>query len=196
MRNICVYCASSNHVDRAFFGVADEMGAAIAQRAGTLVYGGGHVGLMGAVARAVHAHGGKVVGVIPQSMVDVELAYREADELIVTENMRQRKQVMEDRSDAFVALPGGFGTLEELFEILTHRQLGYHNKPIVIVNAHGFYDPLVELFDHMYEHRFAREKYRETYDVVGTVGEVFEVLGKARTAEHQSSRTSDKNTHA
>jgi len=173
---VCVYCSSRDVVDPAFFTVAQAMGRAIAQRAGTLVYGGGSVGLMGAVARAVHAHGGKVVGVIPESMVQHELAYHDADELIVTDTMRERKRLMEERADAFVTLPGGFGTLEELFEILTHRHLGYHNKPIVVLNSDGFYNPLIELLEHLYEHQFARESTRGTYHIVDNVDAVFTAI--------------------
>jgi cytokinin riboside 5'-monophosphate phosphoribohydrolase len=179
MNALCVYCSSSDHIDASFHGVAAEMGRAIAQRVGTLVYGGGAVGLMGIVARAVHAHGGKVVGVIPESMTGKEIAYRDANELIVTPDLRTRKRIMEERSDAFVALPGGFGTLEELFEILTHRYLGYHDKPIAILNAHGFFDPLVTLFEHMYEHRFARPRQREQYHVTDSVTGVFDYLTTA-----------------
>lgn len=178
MQALCVYCSSSNSIDTAFHGVAVEMGRAIANQVGTLVYGGGDVGLMGVVARSVHEQGGKVVGVIPESMTSKEIAYHDADELIVTPDMRTRKRIMEERADAFVALPGGFGTLEELFEILTHRLLGYHDKPVVILNSDGFYDPLVSLFEHMYEHRFARAKQRETYRVTPTVDGVFEYLLK------------------
>ncbi len=176
-KSICVYCSSRNVVDPAFFALSEAMGEAIAKRAGTLVYGGGAVGLMGAVARAVHKANGRVVGVIPESMLSHEVAYHDADELVVTETMRQRKLIMEQRADAFVTLPGGFGTLEELFEIMTHRQLGYHDKPVVILNADGFYDPLITLFEHLYDHKFARESTRDTFHIVPTVDAVFEVLG-------------------
>ena len=142
-----------------------------------LVYGGGKIGLMGEVARAVHAHGGEVVGVIPESMTDVEIAYHEADELIVTQTMRERKHVMEDRADAFVTLPGGFGTLEELSEMIVGRLLGFHDKPLVLLNSHGFYDPLLKLFDHFIEHRFAKPKHLGVYSVVSTPAEAMAVVG-------------------
>jgi uncharacterized protein (TIGR00730 family) len=176
MPAICVYCASSTNIDHAYYGVARAMGVEIARRGDTLVYGGGSVGLMGEVARAVKEGGGRVVGVIPQSLVEAEFAYRQADELIVTSDMRTRKAEMDRRCDAFVTLPGGFGTLEELFETLTGRLLSYHNKPIVIVNSAGFYDPLIELMEHMYEHRFARPKSRELYRVVKEVSEVYAAM--------------------
>ncbi len=175
-RSVCVYCASRGQVEPAFGALADELGAALGERGWSLVYGGGSVGLMGRVARATHAAGGRVVGVIPESMDTVEIAYRDADELIVVDTMRQRKQIMDDRADAFVILPGGFGTLEELSEVITHRYLKYHTKPVVIVNHDGFYDPLLELFRHFIEHGFASASFSEMYDVVDGVAGVLAAL--------------------
>jgi uncharacterized protein (TIGR00730 family) len=175
-RSICVYCSSSDQVDRAHFAVAEQLGSAIGQHGDTLVWGGGRVGLMGQVARSAHAHGGKVVGVIPESMTNVEIAYHEADELIVTQTMRQRKAIMDQKSDAFVILPGGFGTLEELAEMITLKLLKYHDRPIVIINVDNFYDPLIELFEHFIEHQFAKPKHRQLYHVVTEVAEVFKAL--------------------
>lgn len=166
-------------MDAGHFGVAEAMGRAIAERGWTLVWGGGRVGLMGAVADAARAGGASVVGVIPESMTSVELAYREADELVVTADMRSRKQVMDERSDAFVVLPGGFGTLEELSEMMVQRILGYTDRPIVLVNPDGFYDPLLRLFDHFVERRFAKRKYLEMLTVVGSVEEAVGVLAGA-----------------
>lgn len=163
--SICVYCASSDAVDGSFFDAARHLGGLIGRSGHTLVYGGGRIGLMGALALAVHEHGGRVVGVIPKSMVDKEYAYRDADELVVTDDIRQRKAIMDRRADAFVALPGGFGTLEEVAEVVAHRQLQMHNRPVVIVNSSGFYDPLLSLFDHFIEHRFAKARHRESYHV-------------------------------
>lgn len=185
-QTICVYCASSNHVDPAYFGVATAMGEAIAKQHCNLVYGGGSVGLMGKVAEAVELHGeesssrpqSKVIGVIPEALLHMEVGKTDCDELIVTKDMRTRKAEMDKRADAFVTLPGGFGTLEELFEVLTHKMLEYHNKPIVIVNHDRFYDPLIELMEHMYEHHFARAKSRELYRVVATVDEVFPAIAE------------------
>ncbi len=163
--SICVYCASSDAIDGAFFDAARQLGGLIGRGGHTLIYGGGCIGLMGALALAVHEHGGRVVGVIPKSMVDKEYAYRDADELIVTDDIRQRKAIMDRRADAFVALPGGFGTLEELVEVLAHRQLRTHDRPVVIVNSNGFYDPLLSLFEHFIEQRFAKPRHRESYHV-------------------------------
>jgi len=137
---------------------------------------------MGEVARAVKQHGGKVVGIIPHVLVESEFAFTDADELIYTDDMRSRKAQMDQRADAFVILPGGFGTMEEMFEILVGRVLGYHNKPIVILNVQGFYDPLIELMDHMYEHRFARPGTRDLYQVVGEVAQVYDAIEAQRVA--------------
>ena len=160
-KSICVFCSSSNEVDRVYFDLAEDLGRRIVDAGYDLVWGGGDIGLMGALARAAQQQGGKVIGVIPESMADREIAYRQADELIVTADMRQRKQIMEQRAGAFIALPGGFGTLEELLEIVTLRLLGYHDKPVVLINADGFYDGLLAFIDHLYAQRFAREKQRK-----------------------------------
>ena len=166
LQTICVYCSSSNRIALSYFDMADEVGRLLAQRGYTLLYGGGNVGLMGQMARAVHAHGGRVVGVIPEALKTREgVAYHVADELITTETMQQRKAILFTRADAFLVLPGGFGTLEEFMEVLTLRQLGYHDKPIALVNTDGFYDPLLELFDHLYREQFARARARDSYYV-------------------------------
>ncbi|HZP84799.1 MAG TPA: TIGR00730 family Rossman fold protein [Chthonomonadaceae bacterium] len=170
---ICVYSSSSDAIAPAFFEAATELGAEMARRGHALVFGGTSVGLMGAVARAVHASGGTVIGVIPQSIHERGIAYEIADELIVTRDLRERKAYMEARAEAFVTLPGGFGTLEELLEILTLKQLQAHDKPIALINAQGFYDPLAHLFEHIYRERFARPEYRNLYhfapDAVGAL---------------------------
>ena len=167
IRNVGVYCASSNRIDKKYFTVAAETGRLLAERGLTLVYGGGNVGLMGTVARAVHEHGGEVFGVIPDALRQVEgVAYDLADELVITETMQERKRQMFTRAEAFLVLPGGFGTLEEFMEVLTLRQLGYHHKPLV--NTDGFYDPLLELFEHYYRTAFAKPQYRALYHVAPT----------------------------
>lgn len=166
MKSVCVYCSSSKRVDGVYFDAAERVGQLIAERIGTLVFGGNDVGCMKAVADAVKRHGGRVVGITPKLMVDQGIAYERADELIVTDDMRQRKAMMEARADGFLTLAGGFGTLEELFETLVGRLLGYHTKPIVLLNTADFYTPLVEMFEHMYAHRFARPEQRHTYTVV------------------------------
>lgn len=176
MKSICVYCSSSDHIDPAFRGPAKALGTLIGERGDQLIYGGGSVGLMGEVARSVHAAGGKVVGVIPQSLTTAEIAYHNADELIVTDTMRERKQIMDERADAFVVLPGGFGTLEELAEILVLKILGYTDRPLIIVNPDGFYDPLVELFNHFVEHKFAKPKHLDLVSFVGATEDVYALI--------------------
>lgn len=163
--SVCVFCSSSDAVDSVFFEAAAELGASMARRDMTLIYGGGAIGLMGALARAVHDHGGRVVGVLPEFMHARGLAYQDADELVVTGGMRERKAVMEARADAFVCLPGGFGTLEEILEVLTFKQLELHTKPIVLLNTQGFYDHLLQMFDRLYGERFARPSHRRLLHV-------------------------------
>lgn len=165
MKSVCVYSSSSDAVAPRFFHAAEQLGAALATRRISLVFGGGSVGLMGAVARSVHKHGGHVIGVIPNFMRRGEIAYEAADELIVTKDMRERKAVMESRADAFVALPGGFGTLEEILEVLTLRQLQTHAKPIAFLNVDGFFNPLLRMFEQLYEHQFTKAEYRGCYHV-------------------------------
>lgn len=170
---ICVYSSSSGDIDPAYFTVATRLGEAIVRRQDTLLFGGGMTGLMGATATAVHRCGGQVIGVIPRALNRPGIVYATCDELIVTAGLRERKAVMDERSDAFVALPGGYGTLEEILEIITLKQLGYHRKPVVIVNAYGFYDPLLEQFDRITQARFARPDSLDLYHVAGTAGDIF-----------------------
>ncbi len=164
-KSICVFCSSSDHVDQQFFDAARQLGLGIGCRRGTLVFGGTDLGLMRAVARAVHEGGGRVIGVIPEVFRNKGIAYEAADELIVTEDLRQRKSVMEHNADAFVVLPGGFGTLDELFEILALRLLRLHQKPVLMVNTGGFFDPLLEMFERVYGGRFANEEHRHLWQV-------------------------------
>ncbi|OGI23400.1 MAG: Rossman fold protein, TIGR00730 family [Candidatus Melainabacteria bacterium RIFOXYA2_FULL_32_9] len=168
-KNICIYCSASNTVDSAFFRAANKLGTLIATRGHTLVYGGGCVGLMGEVAKSVHHCGGEVIGVIPEGLRNKEVCYEQADELIVTKDMRERKATMEAKSDAFITIPGGFGTLEEILEMITARQLGFHNKPLVIVNINGFYDPLVQLFEHIFQHNFANANLKDSYYIASDI---------------------------
>lgn len=163
LKAVCIYGASSDAIPAKYFEAADRLGALMAENDYTLVFGGGAIGLMGAVARSIHRCGGSVVGVIPEFMMDWGVAYELSDELVVTADMRERKATMELMADAFIALPGGFGTLEEMLEIITLKQLGRMNKPIVFVNVGGFYDCLNATFERMYEQSFAKPEYRELY---------------------------------
>ncbi len=175
MKNICVYCSSSDAVAPIYLETARALGAQIAARGDTLIYGGANLGLMGALARAVHAGGGRVVGVIPQALQARGIAYAIADEVIVTSDLRERKATMEARADAFIALPGGIGTLEELLEVLTLRQLQAHTKPIVLLNTADYYAPLFALFTHLYRERFAKP-FENLYHVANDVDGIFNYL--------------------
>lgn len=172
---ICVYCSSSDAVAPEFGDLAEELGRAIAAAGHDLVYGGTAVGPMGRLADAVRAGGGHVTGVLPRVMVERGLADEAVDEQVVTEGMRDRKQGLEDAAEAFVVLPGGFGTLEELFEMLTMKQLGYHDKAIVLVDlirdGDRFWGPLLRLFEVLYDEGFAPRAYAELYAVVPGVAE-------------------------
>jgi uncharacterized protein (TIGR00730 family) len=170
---LCVYCASSDRLDPKYYAAAADLGREMVLRGWGLVYGGGKTGMMGAIARAVKQHGGRVVGVIPEFMKVRELAYDEADELVTVITMRERKLLMETRADAFVALPGGWGTLEEILEILTLRQLDVVKKPCVFLNQDGFYDPLLKLFEHMLAEKFYKASNLDLFRVAATVPEIF-----------------------
>ncbi|MGW0804342.1 LOG family protein [Nonomuraea sp. NPDC002799] len=154
--NICVFCSSSQNIDQKYLDLATEVGSELAKRGHTLVSGGATVSCMGAVTAATRAAGGRTIGVIPQVLVDIEIADEESDELVVTDGMRERKAVMDARSDAFLVLPGGIGTLEELFEIWTARVLGIHDRPLVILDPWGLYEPLKTLVTSMYDQGFTR----------------------------------------
>ncbi|MBB6562473.1 uncharacterized protein (TIGR00730 family) [Acidovorax soli] len=146
--SICVYCGSRPGEDAAYTQAATAVGEWIGAHGGQLVYGGGRSGLMGTVAEATRRAGGRVVGIIPQALVDKELANRACDELHIVQTMHERKAMMAERSDAFIALPGGIGTFEELFEVWTWRQLGYHDKPLGLLNVAGYYDGLLAFLNH------------------------------------------------
>jgi len=157
IRNICVYCGSNPGINPAYAKAARTLGGLMADNGVGLVYGGGGLGLMGEIARAVLAHGGRVTGIIPEFLSEKEHMLLDASEMIVVEDMHERKKLMFDKSDAFVALPGGIGTLEELVEQLTWAQLGRHSKPIVLVNIEGFWSPLVDLLAHLRREAFIRD---------------------------------------
>ena len=175
-KSLCVYCASSDRVDPKYFAVAAALGEAMAQREWGLIYGGGKTGFMGTVARSVKAGGGRVVGVIPEFMKERELAFTEADELISVITVRERKLLMETRADAFLALPGGWGTLEELLEILTLAHLETLQKPVIILNQEGYYDDLLRLFERIVAEKFMHATIRGKYAVAHTVEEIFPLL--------------------
>ena len=175
-RTICLYCGSRLGNDPAYGAAAEALGVAIAARGWRLVYGGGNVGLMGVAARATLAAGGQVVGIIPRGLLEREQGLAELSELIVTETLRERKGLMFERSDAFVAMPGGFGTIEELVETLTLRQLRYHDKPIILLNTAGYYDPLLQFFAHAVDTGFVPPSNLGLYAVADTLDELMALL--------------------
>jgi uncharacterized protein (TIGR00730 family) len=161
LRRVCVFCGSLSGVGDGYSSTARELGKLLADRGIELVYGGGHVGLMGELADACLAQGGHVTGVIPGGLFTREVAHRGVTTLHEVESMHERKRLMYDLSDAFVALPGGFGTLEELAEVVTWTQLGLHNKPAMLLDADGFWDPLAEQLDRMVSHGFLKPANRD-----------------------------------
>jgi uncharacterized protein (TIGR00730 family) len=165
MKSVTVYCASSTSLDPEFHEVAETVGREIARRGLGLVFGGGGIGLMGEVARAAKAGGARVTGIITSLLMDAEQGWSGCDELAVVETMRERKKLLAERGDSFLVLPGGIGTYEEFFEILVGRQLLEHDKPIGIVNAHGYYNPLVAMIEHGVEHRFMRPETRALFEI-------------------------------
>ncbi|MFA5900928.1 MAG: TIGR00730 family Rossman fold protein [Hyphomicrobium sp.] len=172
VRSVCVYCGSGLGLNPAYRAAAQTLGAALASNHIGLVYGGGSLGLMGEVARATLEHGGRVTGIIPGFLVEKEAMLRDVDEMIVTEDMHQRKRLMFDRSDAFVALPGGVGTLEELVEQLTWVQLGRHTKPVVVANIDGFWTPFLKLLTHMKADTFIRPGLDVSFTVVDSAEKI------------------------
>ena len=161
MKNICVYCGAYFNGDPVLKAAIEALADSMLKKEINLVFGGGSVGVMGLIANAVLARGGKVTGVIPQFLLDKEVEHTGVTNLIITENMHQRKQKMADLSDGFIILPGGFGTLEEFFEVLTWLQLGLHNNPIGLLNVDGFYDPLLLQMDMMVDRQFLKPANRQ-----------------------------------
>jgi uncharacterized protein (TIGR00730 family) len=186
MRRLCVFCGSQtgSHV---YIDAARRFGELLAQRGLGLVYGAGHIGLMGVLADAALASSGQVIGVIPKALVDKELAHRGLTTLHIVHTMHQRKAQMADLSDGFAALPGGFGTAEELFEILTWAQLGLHNKPVGLLNVAGFFDPLLAWLDHAVGEQFLKPKHRQLLLIDNDPGRLID-----RLLQQQPSPPTDK----
>lgn len=182
IRTICVYCGSSPGTDPAFVEAARVFGTILANNGIRLVFGGGAVGIMGAIAKSVVDHGGKITGIIPEFLVAREHAMRGADSLIITRDMHERKRKMFEMADAFVALPGGIGTLEEVVEQITWVQLGRHRKPILLTNIKGFWNPLCALIDHMKALEFIRGDLNFDLLVADNVADILPMLQKAAAA--------------
>lgn len=176
IKQICVFCASSSEINILYIEAATRLGQLLAENNVVCITGAGNQGLMGAVNDSVHRHGGKTCGIIPQFMVDSGWLHPELSEIVVTETMHERKALMASRADAFIVLPGGFGTLEELAEIVTWRQLDLHDKPIIILNINGYYDQLLAFFEKMIREKFMDERFRKTWQVADTPEEVILAL--------------------
>lgn len=165
INKLAVYCSSSDQINKAFFDHAGDLGTLMAQNQLELVYGGGMVGLMGQVAKSIKQQRGKTIGVVPEALHIDGVVNTIDDELIITPDMHTRKAKMIELADGFVGLAGGFGTLEEMLEVMTLKQLGYHNKPIVFLNTAGYYDHLFGMFEHIYAENFAKAEYRQLYHI-------------------------------
>ena len=174
--SLCVYCASSIKLDQAYQDAAVELGTIMAQQGVRLVFGGGRVGLMGLLADAVMAGGGEVVGVIPRHLDEAEIGHQGVTELHIVDNMHVRKEMMFRLADAVAVLPGGLGTLDETFEMMTWRQLGLHDKPILIVDVGGFWQPFLDLVDHVCDTGFASPKARGLFTTVDSVDEILPTI--------------------
>jgi len=189
VRNIAVFCASANGNHPAYKATAEELGRTLAAHNIGVVYGGAKVGLMLAVAEAALAANGKVIGVIPEVLVDLEVAHRGLTELHVTSTMHTRKALIGERSDAFIALPGGFGTFEELFEVLAWQSLKLHSKPIVLLNINGFYDQLITFLDHCVAEGMLKPKNYEALLIANTVEEALVKIDIASLSQNSLDRT-------
>ena len=200
LKSICVYCGSNAGTDPQFAAGAKALGTSLARDGIRLVYGGGSVGLMGIIARSVIDGGGAVTGIIPQFLKDREVMLKVADDLVVTRDMHERKRVMFERSDAFVAMPGGIGTLEELVEIMTWAQLDRHRKPILVANINGFWDPLTALFERMTEAGFLTKAFLANRVIlpvrfVDTIEEVIPTIRAALASVPEGELTGEAPAH-
>ena len=179
LRNLCCYCASSDRVARSHLDAASALGREAAARGVGIVYGAGSVGLMGELARAAMAAGGRVIGIIPELIEAWEVGLKEVDEYIVVDSMHTRKALMVERADAFCALPGGIGTLDELLEAITWRELGIHDKPIVLLDNDDFWQPLIALLEQLREGGFLRSPVHELFSIASTPAQVFDLIDQA-----------------
>ena len=187
IQSAAVYCGASSLSDPRFDAPTIELGKALANAGITLVYGGGSPGLMGKVANACMGAGGKVIGVIPDHILKLEPKRDGLSELHIVGNMHERKMMMADKADAFVIMPGGFGTLEEAFEVITWKYLAVHDKKIIIANIDGYWNPLLDLFKHMHKHQFVRDEHMETYVEAKSIEDV---MGFLVNVEKSSAQTS------
>jgi len=189
LKSITVFCASSRMIDSKYFEAARQLAEVLTQNNITAVYGGGAVGLMGALADYMLRNGGNITGVIPQFMLKVEWGHPEVKNMIVTKDMHERKQLLIDHADAVVALPGGSGTLEELLEVISLKRLGKFLKPIIIINTAGFYDPLVELLNKMVEENFMRPDHLKMWKVISHPSELIEAIRRSEAWDENAINT-------
>ncbi len=179
INRVCIFCASSSQVDKIYLEAAFRLGAILARESITIVYGGGAVGLMGELANGAMSQGGKVIGVIPAFMYELEWGYEAITELKIVKDMHERKKLVMENSDAIIALPGGCGTFDELFEALTMKRLGFYVNPIIIVNTKKFYDPLLELLDNSIAEKFMDARHRVMWSIVSRPEEVLKAIQAA-----------------
>lgn len=177
MKSVCVFCGAQNAVPKIYLDMADELGRDMARAQKQLVYGGGDCGLMGAVANGVLKENGRAIGVFPRSLGRIEVEHRGLTEMHMVNSMHERKQIMYDNADTFVILPGGCGTLDEMFEVITWRQIKIHEKTVIIYNFNGYWDHLIALLEHMVNVGFAKPETRQFYTVVNTKDELYQLLG-------------------
>ena len=178
--NICIYGASSRKLAKEYYDAAEALGALMARQGHTLVFGGGQEGIMGAVARGAHAHGGKIIGIAPRFFDQPGILFEECTEFIYTDTMRERKALMEEHSEAFMVLPGGIGTYEEFFEMLTLKQLGRHNKPMVMLNTRGYYNPMAAMLQNTVDEGFMSADCLELYGVCNSPEEALDYILTAK----------------
>ena len=184
-KNVCVFASSSQKLAKEYYMAAEELGYLLGINGCNIVYGGSRLGLMYACASSVKQNGGKIIGIMPKKLNDFGVGNPEdCDEFIVTEGMRERKALMDQKSDVIIALAGGFGTLEEIAEMIVQKQLGYNNKPIIFLNTNGFYDFLISFFDNIIKENFAKENSKKLYYVAQTPQEAMEYLKEYKSADY------------
>ena len=180
MKQLCIFGSSSESIERSYIAVAEELGREAARRGCGVIYGAGKYGIMGAVSRGVRAEGGALIGVSPDFFVELDVLTEDYGELLLTPTMRERKAVMEDKADAFIVCAGGIGTLEEFFEVITLKQLGRHQKPIILLNTCGFYDPMIDMMEQSVAMNFMSHNVHRLYSVADSIDEAWQQLENYR----------------
>ena len=182
-KTLCIYCSSSNDLPEKFYKISKELGEMLAQKGYNMVYGGSTRGMMGTIADNALKNGAEVIGVMPEKFQDWGLQQPNLTKLIITKDMRERKATMEKHADAFIAMPGGFGTFEEIFEILVAKQLNYHSKPVIFMNFDGYYDNMFKMFDTVYQNNFAKQETKTLYFIANTLEEMFDYIQNYQAKE-------------